>query len=105
MARFDVYRNHGRHQASVPYLLDVQSNHLGALATRVVIPLRQLDRFPNVAMPADITPDLVIEGVACFLDTPQLAAIPAVELKHCVMSVVTHQTKICAALDRLFGGF
>ncbi len=105
MARFDVYRNHGRHQASVPYLLDVQSNHLGALATRVVIPLRRLDRFPNVAMPEDITPSLVIEDIACFLDTPQLAAIPGAELKDLVISVVTHQAKICAALDRLFGGF
>jgi len=40
MAQFDVYRNaHPATRARVPYLLDVQSDLLETLATRVVVPL------------------------------------------------------------------
>jgi toxin CcdB len=105
MARFDVYPNPGRHQTHVPYLLDVQSNHLDALATRIVIPLRRLDLFPKVTLPEDLIPVFVIEGIACLLDTPQLAAIPKSELKQRVTSLADMQTAITTALDRLFGGF
>lgn len=105
MARFDIYRNHGRHQATSPYLLDVQSNHLGGLSTRIVIPLRRLDKFPQVLLPKDLIPIFVIEGVECLLDTPQLAAIPMSELKILVTSIADSQLAIATALDRLFGGF
>ncbi|WP_408523543.1 CcdB family protein [Paraburkholderia fungorum] len=40
MARFDLYNNpSSRHRAKLPYLLDVRSDHLGDLMSRVVIPL------------------------------------------------------------------
>ena len=87
MARFDVYCNPGRKRVNVPWLLDVQSNHLDALATRIVIPLRRLDCFPNVPLPEDLIPVVMIDGVACLLDTPQLAAIPGNELKNPVASL------------------
>lgn len=48
MARFDVYANSAGKVDDVPYLLDVQSDVLSALDTRVVIPLRRRDRFPAV---------------------------------------------------------
>jgi toxin CcdB len=105
MARFDVYRNPGDHQASVPYLLDVQSNYLDALHTRIVIPLRRIDAFPPVALPKDLIPVFVIEDNACLLDTPQLAAIPSNMLKTSVMSLSLSQSAIMMSLDRLFGGF
>ena len=38
MARFDVYRNSGPHTDAVPYLLDVQSDLLYGLETRVAVP-------------------------------------------------------------------
>jgi toxin CcdB len=105
MGRFDIYRNRGRQQTSVPYLLDVQSNHLEGLSTRIVIPLRRRDRLAEVKLPKDLTPVFMIEGIECFLDTPQLAAIPASELKNQVSSLANHQLDIHIALDRLFGGF
>jgi toxin CcdB len=105
MARFDVYHTGGRHQLSTPYLLDIQSNHLEALATRIVIPLRRVDHFPAVALPPDLLPVFAIEGIDCLLDVPQLAAIPLSELKICVTSLAAHQLAITTALDRLFGGF
>src|SRR5690606_9949151 len=105
MARFDVYRNTGRHVATTPFLLDVQSNHLEGLATRVVIPLRRRDALPSVKLPQDLTPILLIEDIECFLDTPSLAAVPAKELGKEITSLSPHQTEIIGALDRLFGAF
>ena len=81
MPRFDVYRNSGDHAESTPYLLDVQSNLLQGLETRVIIPLRRRDRFPAVSLPANLTPTFVIEGVECLLETPKLAAVPRRLLK------------------------
>lgn len=105
MARFDVYCNTGRHQASTPYLIDVQSNHLAPLNTRVVIPLRRVDRYPAVALPQDLIPVVDIEGIPCLLDVPQLAAIPASELREKVTSLAHQQAAVLDALDRLFGAF
>ena len=42
MARFDVYANPGAHATITPFLLDVQSDLLDGLDTRMVIPLRSM---------------------------------------------------------------
>lgn len=105
MARFDIYRNPGQYAATTPFLLDVQSNHLGALATRIVIPMRRRDTFPQVDLPLDLTPIFTIEGIVHFLDTPKLAAVPVRTLGRPVTSLQQHQTDIINALDRLFGAF
>ncbi len=39
MARFDVYANPGPHAHTTPYLLDVQTDLLNGLDSRVVVPL------------------------------------------------------------------
>lgn len=105
MARFDVYRNRGRHSDTTPYLLDIQSNHLEGLITRVMIPLRRRDTFPPIQLPADLTPVVMIEGIECFLDTPKLAAVPSKELDEAVTSIGHYQAEIAIAIDRLFGGY
>lgn len=76
MARLDVYRNSGPHADDVPYLLDVRSDLLHEMNTRVVVPLRRRDRFPVGQLPDRLTPVFEIEGIACFLETPKLAAAP-----------------------------
>lgn len=46
MAQFDVFRNPNRKTNKIiPYLLDVQSNLLDMLATRVVVPLIVADKL------------------------------------------------------------
>ena len=105
MARFDVYRNSGSLAASTPYLLDVQCTLLDGLDTRVVIPLRRLDKFPAVNLAKDLTPIFDVEGVSCILETPKLAAVPTRLLKIYVMSLSDQQNLISNALDRLFHGY
>jgi toxin CcdB len=105
MARYDVFHNSGRSKLSTPYLLDIQSNHLAALGTRVVIPLRRRDRFPTMTLPGDLLPLIVIDGIDCLLDVPQLGAIPASELKECVTSLAGYRLAITTAIDRMSGGY
>jgi len=104
MARFDVFRSPGQHPGT-PYVVDVQGNHLSGLATRVVVPLRRLDRIASVPLPPDLIPVFVIEGIDCMLDTPTLAAIPQRELTKPITSLGHRQDEIISALDRLFGGW
>jgi toxin CcdB len=105
MGRFDIYRNPGRTAGTFPYLLDVQSDHVSGLATRLVIPLQSIETFGNVRIPNDLCPIVRIDGNDYFLDTPQLGAIPARELTAFVASASDHQIEIIAALDRVFGGY
>ena len=75
MGRFDVFANPSGHPGT-PYVLEVQGNHLSGLATRVVVPLRRLDRIAPVPLPPDLIPIFVVESIECMLDTPTLAAVP-----------------------------
>lgn len=103
MARFDIYRNPGKNKESIPYLVDVQSNVISGLATRIVIPLRTLGRFSSLTPPGDLFPVIEVDGIPHFLDTPQMGAIPSSELKVKAGSAQAHQFDIQTALDRVLG--
>ena len=105
MVRFDVYRNPSKNRSSIPFLMDVQSNVISGLATRIVIPMRLLSTVESDSLPGDIFPIQVVEGESYFLDTPQLGAIPAQELTVPVLGVIVDRFKIVAALDRAFGSY
>lgn len=105
MARFDVYRNVGPHAESTPYLVDVQSSLLDGLDTSVVVPLRRLDCFPVGKLPTRLCPVFDIEGHACLLETPKLAAVPRRLLKEPVTSLALQHDRVTGALDFLFQGF
>lgn len=105
MARFDAYRNSGPHADDVPYLLDVQSDVLQGLETRVVVPLRRRDRFPASRIPDRLMPVFTLEGEDCLMETPKLAAVPRRLLKTPVVSLADNQAAIAGALDFLFQGY
>ena len=105
MARFDIYDNPGRTKANIPYLVEVQSNVISGLATRIVIPLRHLAAFSKLTLPSDLFPLIAIDGKEYLLDTPQLGAIPSSELKVRVGSAQDYRFEIQAALDRVFGSY
>ncbi|MCK9511350.1 MAG: CcdB family protein [Pigmentiphaga sp.] len=105
MARFDVYANSGRHAATTPYLLDVQSDLLDGLDSRVVIPLRRLKHFPKVKLSTRLTPIFTIEGEELLLETPKMGAVPQRVLRSPVASLEGDQAEVTAALDFLFQGY
>lgn len=105
MARFDVYANPGSHATTTPYLLDVQSDLLDGLDSRMVIPLRSLAHFPKVKLPTRLTPVFTIEGQEFLLETPKMSGVPQRILKTTVTSLAHEQAHITGALDFLFQGF
>lgn len=105
MAQFAVYRNKSpRSKASIPYLLDVQSDLLSELGTRVVIPLFEKKSL-GIRPLTRLAPEFEIDGKTCVLMTPQLAGIPTKELGEPVGDLAQHRTVIIAALDLLITGF
>jgi len=105
MARFDVYPNPSSHAATTPYLLDVQSDLLDGLDSRMVIPLRSLEHFAQVKLPTRLTPLLTIEDKDYLLETPKMGAVAQRILKTPVVSLANEQAHITAALDFLFQGY
>ena len=105
MARFDVYANSGRNKANAPFLVDVQSNYLEGLSTRVVVPLLRLAAFPPAKLPADLLPVFQVQGIECMFYPAFIGAVSMSELGGSVGSLRDERDKIIAALDRLTGGF
>jgi len=105
MSRFDIFANPGRNRRNIPYLIDVQSNVVSGLATRIVVPLRPVSAFSSMTLPPDLFPIIVVNGEDHVMDTPQLGAIPMSELKIHVASARTARFEIQNALDRLFGAY
>lgn len=75
--QFTIYRNPGR-STLYPLLIDVTSDIIGALNTRIVIPLLPVERYPNPEVrPARLNPVLeLIDGKQYALMTHELASIP-----------------------------
>jgi len=105
MARFDVYENPGKRAGTTPYLLDVQSNLLDELDTRMVVPLRHLEHFKNIDLPRLLTPVFRVEGQEFLLETPKMGAVPRRLLKSRVTSLEEKRVQIMGALDFLFQGY
>ncbi|QLQ31590.1 MAG: CcdB family protein [Candidatus Thiothrix singaporensis] len=102
MAQFDVYRNtNPATKSSIPYLLDVQTDLLDMLKTRVVVPLEECSQL---AVAQRLTPSFQIESVKVMMSTPELAGIHTRSLGEYVCSVAEHRQDIMAALDMLFSG-
>lgn len=104
MAQFGVHRNpNPETKATVPLLLDVQSDLVADLGTRVVVPL-----CPASAMKGKIIHTLMpvfdIEGKQYVMLTPQLAGIGKNQMGVKVADLAQHRDAIVAALDLLITG-
>jgi toxin CcdB len=104
MPQFAVYKN--RNEATrgrFPLLLDVQSDLLEPLNTRVVVPLSPAATARSRTMEA-LTPKLPVAGKEYVMVTPQLAAISVREIGTMVANVSSDRAKIIGALDLLITG-
>lgn len=104
MARFDVHANpFAPERAHTPYVLDVQNDHLGPLATRVVIPLRSPKAF---GVPArGLNPVFDVNGKPVVLDTAAIAPVPSSMLEQPVLHASAWRDDVLDALDTLFGSY
>ena len=103
MAQFDVYANPVvAARAERPYLLEIQSDLLGAMLTTVVVPLvspRVLQvRFDR------LTPEITVKGQALRLSLPEIFSLPRRALSSAVANQSLDRDQIVAALDHLILG-
>ncbi len=104
MAQFDVYRNaNPATRARIPYLLDVQSELLAPLVTRVVVPLCKPELLKG-GLAERLNPDFHVEGRRVAMLTPELAGVPQRALGARIASLAASRVAIIAALDLVFTG-
>jgi len=105
MTQFTVHRNRNAATRSrFPLLLDVQTDLLEELGTRVVIPLGHATAATRRSVLKTLTPICTVEGKDYVVVTPQLAGIAAKELGPPVADLSHDRETIIAALDLLFTG-
>lgn len=104
MPQFTVYRNqNGASKARFPFLLDVQTDLLDDLGTRVVIPLTAQTSSKNQTM-GKLTPVVQLDGKSYIVVTPQLSAIAKKELGPVVTDLAASRVEFINALDFLLTG-
>ncbi|MBF0416159.1 MAG: CcdB family protein [Magnetococcales bacterium] len=101
MAQFDLYP-YDKSGSRVAWLVDVQSNLMDTLQTRIVIPLYPMDSRHKLIRGLNPTVDLF--GGMFFLSTPEMAAVHVRELKQPTGSLFEMRNQIMAAMDLLFTG-
>ena len=100
MARHDV---HAVPDGATGYLLDVQSDLLLDLNTRVVVPLLPEETAPQPAV--RLNPVFRIEGAPHVMVTQFMAAVPERMLGDPIGSLSKEADDITAAIDMLTQGF
>jgi toxin CcdB len=105
MTQFAVYRNKNpRTKAAFPFLVDVQSDLLEPLNTRVVIPMTKISALARKPV-SHLTPEVSFNGDRYVLLTPQLAGVGRAELGSHAGSLAEERQTILAAIDFLLTGF
>ncbi len=104
MPQFAVYKNRNdTTRGRFPLLLDVQSDLLEPLNTRVVVPLSPVATARAGGMQG-LTPQLTVAGREYLMVTPELAGISVRALGTIVDTVGAEHAKILSALDFLITG-
>ena len=104
MPRFDVYRNQDKQESKlIPFYLDIQSDHIKGLESRVVVPLLNAELFKQKT--EDIHPEFEIEGQLVVMLTPGLGSLPQGLLRKPICNISSKQMDIQNALDALFGSY
>lgn len=104
MAQFDLYRNCDQlSKRSYPFLLDVQTNLLEHLNSRMVIPLTRLEHS-SASFPKNLCPTLTIDAQDYALLTYQMAAVSVRSLTDLHSSMAASRAEIISALDFLVTG-
>ena len=97
MATYDIYRG------GPAYLVDVQSEFLDHLRTRMVIPLLETAQVPDPL--ARLHLEIVLDGKRYLLATQLMTAVPAALLSEKVATCVDRATDITDAIDFLLHGY
>lgn len=103
MPQFSLYQNKSDNSHAYPFLVDIQSELLQSLTTRLVIPLTPRHLFDG-KVPASLCPSLALEQGEFILMTQYISSIPNAALTPPVGSLRTFRAEIIQAIDLLITG-
>ncbi|RLA39858.1 MAG: plasmid maintenance protein CcdB [Gammaproteobacteria bacterium] len=99
MSQFDVYLNPSSKTRNIfPYIVDIQNSLISDIATRIVVPLGNLEYFKNEKLDL-LTPQIEYEDKQLLLLVPQIASMPSKSLKNPIGSLAHMRDEIISALD------
>jgi toxin CcdB len=101
MAQFDIYQ-YSKQKNSINLLMDIQSDFLSDLETRVVIPIYQYQ--PGQKLVGVLNPAVKLDLGDFYFSVPEMAAIHRRELGEYFGSYSHLRDEIISALDMLFTG-
>ena len=103
MAQYDVFSNPSTSaKDGIPYVVVVQSDLLEALATRLVIPLADLNFEGKV--PAALCPAITVKGQRFNALAHYAAPLPVKQLRRPVDNVAAQAGALVAAMDVVLSG-
>lgn len=103
MQQFDVYENTDSDtNQAYPYFVDIQTDLLEVLNSRVVIPLTNVR--PDRSLPNNICPTVEINDEFFYLLTYQITTVSVAFLKNKQGSLSLNRTDIINSVDFLFSG-
>lgn len=102
MPQFDFYHNPNRgSRQRAPYIVDLQHEMLGGLATRIMAPLLVAKPSGEPTM-LRLNPIVSVEGQKFFLSTAEMASVPVGELSEAAGNLSSYRDELMAAVDLLF---
>ena len=102
--QYDVYDNPSpRMRDQYPYIVDIQSDLLGSLATRMVVPLA-VTTLAAHDLPRQLCPVIAVKGKNLMLVAFEAAPQGRRLLKHKLASVKHRASDIIAAMDAVVSG-
>lgn len=105
MSQFDVYKNMdtlGNTQS--PLLLNVQTDFLDSLDTRVIIPLMPIQSYPGKPV-SNLHPVFEISGKEYIAVTALMRSVQSSQIGEKVSTLKGDSDKINTSLDFVFSGF
>jgi len=104
MSQYTLYKNENNDsKKAYPYFVNVQSDLLDELNSRMVIPLSPLKTLKNTNA-KKLCPIIDIEEDCFVLLTHQLTSVPKSILKKETASLEKYRNEILGAIDLLFTG-
>ena len=104
MAQFDIYANpHHPSRQSVPYLVDIQSDLIDQLSTRLVMPLSRVGAS-QARLPLNLCLAVEIDNEPLSLLAHMAAPVSARLLKKPLGSLLHRASEVSAAMDAVISG-
>jgi len=104
MSQYTLYKNEDKStKKTYPYFVNVQSDLLDDLNSRIVIPLSPL-KMLNDNNVKKLCPIIEVEDKSFVLLTHQLTSVPKSLLKKKSISLENHRYEILGAIDLLLTG-